>query len=56
VSTVYLGTTDFAATVLRRLAASAHRPGLVVTRPDRPRGRGRRVQSPPVAASPAERI
>jgi len=54
VSTVYLGTTDFAATVLRRLAASAHRPGLVVTRPDRPRGRGRRVQSPPVAAAARE--
>ena len=47
--TVYLGTTDFAATVLRRLAASDHRPRLVVTRPDSPRGRGRRLQSPPVA-------
>jgi len=46
---VYLGTTDFAATVLRRLAASAHRPQLVITRPDRPRGRGRRLQSPPVS-------
>jgi methionyl-tRNA formyltransferase len=49
VRTVYLGTSDFAVTVLERLAASGHRPALVVTRPDRPRGRGRKVQPPPVA-------
>ena len=47
--TVYLGTSQFAAEVLRRLAGSAHRPALVVTPPDRPRGRGRRTQSPPAA-------
>ena len=47
--TVYLGTSEFAADVLRALAASPHRPALVVTRPDRPRGRGRRLASPPVA-------
>ncbi len=47
--TVFLGTTGFAAAVLEALAASDHRPALVVTRPDRPRGRGRRMQSPPVA-------
>jgi methionyl-tRNA formyltransferase len=47
--TVYLGTSPFAVAVLDRLAASAHRPQLVVTRPDRPRGRGRRVSPPPVA-------
>jgi methionyl-tRNA formyltransferase len=49
VRTVFLGTTPFAAAVLRRLADSEHRPALVVTRPDRPRGRGRRLASPPVA-------
>jgi len=50
VSVVYLGTSDFAAAVLERLAAeSLHRPALVVTRPDRGRGRGRRSASPPVA-------
>jgi methionyl-tRNA formyltransferase len=49
--TVYLGTSAFAAEVLDRLAASAHRPSLVVTRPDRPRGRGRKVTPPPVAES-----
>jgi methionyl-tRNA formyltransferase len=49
-SVVFLGTSEFAAAVLDRLAASdAHRPALVVTRPDRPRGRGRKLASPPVA-------
>ena len=47
--TVYLGTSEFAAAVLERLAASTHRPALVITRPDRPKGRGRALQSPPVA-------
>jgi methionyl-tRNA formyltransferase len=47
--TVYLGTSQFAVEVLERLAATPHRPALVVTRPDRPRGRGRRLQEPPVA-------
>jgi methionyl-tRNA formyltransferase len=49
VRTVYLGTSDFAVEVLERVAATPHRPLLVVTRPDRPRGRGRKVQPPPVA-------
>jgi methionyl-tRNA formyltransferase len=47
--TAYLGTSQFAATVLRRLAASPHKPALVVTPPDRPKGRGRRLGSPPAA-------
>ncbi len=47
--TAYLGTSEFAAAVLRRLAGSRHRPRLVVTPPDRPRGRGRRSGSPPAA-------
>jgi len=54
VKTVYLGTSEFAAAVLRRLAASRHRPSLVVTPPDRPRGRGRHSGSPPVAEAAAE--
>ncbi len=52
--TVYLGTSEFAAAVLRRLAESPHRPALVVTRPDRPRGRGRKLASPPVADAARE--
>jgi methionyl-tRNA formyltransferase len=49
VRTVYLGTSGFAASVLERLAGTPHRPVLVVTRPDRPAGRGRRLTAPPVA-------
>ncbi len=52
--TAYLGTSDFAAAVLRRLADSPHRPSLVVTPPDRRRGRGRRQLPPPAAATAAE--
>jgi methionyl-tRNA formyltransferase len=51
---VYLGTSEFAATVLRHLAGSPHRPVLVVTPPDRPRGRGRRTQAPPAAEAARE--
>jgi methionyl-tRNA formyltransferase len=47
--TVYLGTSDFAAVVLERLAESSHRPSLVVTRPDARKGRGQALGSPPVA-------
>jgi methionyl-tRNA formyltransferase len=44
-----MGTSAFAVAVLERLAATPHAPVLVVTRPDRPRGRGRKLQPPPVA-------
>jgi methionyl-tRNA formyltransferase len=50
----YLGTSEFAATVLRRLAASPQRPALVVTPPDRRRGRGRRLGPPPAAETAQE--
>jgi methionyl-tRNA formyltransferase len=49
VRTAYLGTSEFAATVLRRLADSPHRPALVLTPPDSRRGRGRRLSPPPAA-------
>jgi methionyl-tRNA formyltransferase len=50
VSTVFLGTSEFAATILSALAAQErHRPLLVLTRPDRPSGRGRRLKAPAVA-------
>jgi methionyl-tRNA formyltransferase len=54
VRTVYLGTSSFAAGVLRRLADSPHRPLLVVTPPDRPKGRGRRTLPPPAATAAKE--
>ena len=52
--TVYLGTSDFAATVLARLAGSPHAPALVITRPDARRGRGRKLAPPPVAVAARE--
>ena len=48
---VYLGTADFGAGVLRHLVEAGHRPSLVVTRPDRPAGRGRKLTPPPVAVA-----
>jgi methionyl-tRNA formyltransferase len=52
--TVYLGTSHFAVRVLDRLAGSPHKPELVVTPPDRPRGRGRKLAAPPVADAARE--
>jgi methionyl-tRNA formyltransferase len=54
VRTAYLGTSDFAAAVLRRLTSSPHRPALVVTPPDRRQGRGRKVKPPPAAVAARE--
>ena len=50
----YIGTSEFAAIVLRRLASGPHRPALVVTPPDRRKGRGRRLSPPPAAAAAEE--
>ena len=52
--TAYLGTSEFAETVLRRLAASRHKPALVVTPPDSHKGRGRRLAPPPAAETARE--
>jgi methionyl-tRNA formyltransferase len=54
VSLAYLGTSEFAVGVLRRLAGTRFRPALVVTRPNRPRGRGSQLASPPVADAALE--
>ncbi len=53
-ATVYLGTSAFAAAVLTRLAASPHRPALVISRPDAPQGRGRKLAPPPVVLTARE--
>ncbi len=53
-SGAFLGTSDFAATVLGILAESDARPSLAVTLPDRRRGRGRREQPSPVAVKADE--
>ncbi len=53
-ATVYLGTSEFAAAVLTRLSASPHRPALVLSRPDAPQGRGRKLTPPPVVLAARE--
>ena len=45
----FAGTPPFAATILRGLLASEHDIGLVISQPDRRRGRGRRLAKTPVA-------
>ena len=45
----FAGTPGFAATILRGLLGSEHEVGLVISQPDRPRGRGRKVTRSPVA-------
>jgi methionyl-tRNA formyltransferase len=50
----YLGTSVFAATVLRRIAESDHEVALVVTPPDSKRGRGRKLTPPPCAETATE--
>ena len=52
---VFFGTPDFAVPALRQLAGdSRFEVRLVVTQPDRPSGRGRRLTSPPVKAAAEE--
>jgi methionyl-tRNA formyltransferase len=51
---VFAGTPGVAVTTLRALLASRHTVEAVVTRPDAPAGRGRRVDPSPVAAVAAE--
>jgi len=45
---VFCGTPDFALPSLRALLASRHRVLAAITQPDRPKGRGRLPQAPPV--------
>jgi methionyl-tRNA formyltransferase len=49
VKVAFAGTPDFAATILRALAASDHDVGLVVSQPNARRGRGRQERPTPVA-------
>lgn len=45
---VFAGTPEFAAIALRRLVEAGHTIALVLTQPDRPAGRGMRLQESPV--------
>ena len=47
--TIFLGSPPFATPILERLVRGAHRPIAVVTQPERPRGRGRKVVPSPIA-------
>lgn len=51
---VYMGTPDFAVPTLQLLHKSDHHLALVVTQPDRPRGRGRKVLPSPVKRAALE--
>jgi methionyl-tRNA formyltransferase len=52
---VFWGTPDFALTVLQALFDAGRQVVGVVTQPDRPAGRGRRLQPPPVKLAALER-
>lgn len=45
---VFMGTPDFSVGALEALIAAGHRITAVVTQPDKPKGRGKEVQYPPV--------
>lgn len=51
---IFMGTPDFAVPSLKALHTCGHDIALVVTRPDRPRGRGRKVYPPPVKTAALE--
>ena len=48
IRTLFCGTPSFAVPTLRKLIDSPFRPVLVITQPDRPRGRGQKVSPSPV--------
>lgn len=48
VNIIFMGTPEFAVPALKALHKSNQNLALVVTRPDRPKGRGRKVTPPPV--------
>ena len=48
---IFMGTPDIAVPALRALHHAGHRVGLVITQPDRPAGRGRKLRRGPVAAA-----
>lgn len=48
---IFMGTPEFAVPALKALVAFGCRVDLVVTQPDRPKGRGRQISSPPVKSA-----
>jgi len=51
---VFFGTPDFAVPCLKILNQTGHNVRLVVTQPDRPKGRGRKMTPPPVKSTALE--
>ncbi len=51
---VFLGTPDFAVPSFERLCTSKYKPVLVVTQPDKPKGRKKQLQATPVKISALE--
>ncbi|MGE5405003.1 MAG: methionyl-tRNA formyltransferase [Candidatus Saccharibacteria bacterium] len=51
---IFMGTADFAVPCLHKLILSGYDIPLVVTQPDRPAGRGNKLQAPPVKTLAAE--
>ncbi len=47
-SIVYMGTPDFAVPALKAVTEAGHDVRLVITQPDRPKGRGKKLAPPPV--------
>ncbi|MDH5321981.1 MAG: methionyl-tRNA formyltransferase, partial [Gammaproteobacteria bacterium] len=45
---VFAGTPEFAAVSLRALVAAGYKPVAVLTQPDRPAGRGKKLSASPV--------
>jgi methionyl-tRNA formyltransferase len=45
---IFMGTPEFAVAFLETLHASRHQVALVVTQPDKPKGRGQKLAAPPV--------
>jgi len=54
INVVFMGTPDFAVPCLNALHAYGCRIPLVVTRPDQPKGRGRKIVPPPVKIAAAD--
>jgi methionyl-tRNA formyltransferase len=51
---IYMGTPEFAVAPLRALVEAGHKIQMVISQPDRPRDRGKKIQPTPVAAAAAE--
>ena len=45
---IFMGTPDFAVPALKALHKNKNDVALVITQPDRPKGRGRKIAPPPV--------